>query len=227
MAKGNKKEQPKAIEGVEGTLTRTEQFLEKNWKPITYGLAGIAVLVGIVWLINRRIDSRTEEALSQMYVAEDYLDKDSLNLALYGDGNYMGFIDIADEYKMTRPGNMANYNAGVCFLWMGQYEEAIDYLERYKKKDRTISIEALGGIGDAYVELGEIDRGIDYYLKAANYSENAFYSPYYLMKAAQLYDLEESYEESLELYERIKKEFPESTEGRDIDKYISRVKVLQ
>lgn len=227
MAKGKKKEQPKAIEGVEETLTRTEQFLEKNWKSITYGLAVIAVLVGIVWLVNRRINSRAEEALSQMYVAEDYLSKDSLNLALYGDGNYMGFIDIADEYKMTGPGNMANYAAGVCFLWMGQYEDAIDYLERYKKKDRTISIEALGGIGDAYVELGEIDRGINSYLKAANYSKNSFFSPHYLMKAAQLYDLEGRYEEAMELYERIKKEFPESTEGRDIEKYISRVKVLQ
>jgi len=227
MAKGKKKEQPKAIEGVEETLTRTEQFLEKNWKPITYSLAIVAVLVGIVWLINRRIDSRTEEALSQMYVAEDYLDKDSLNLALYGDGNYMGFIDIADEYGMTRPGNMAKYAAGVCFLWLEQYEDAIDYLERYKKKDMTISIEALGAIGDAYVELGDIDRGIDNYLKAANYSENSFYSPYYLMKAAQLNDLEGRYEDALKLYERIKKEFPESTEGRDIEKYISRVKVLQ
>jgi tetratricopeptide (TPR) repeat protein len=47
------------------------------------------------------------------------------------------------------------------------------------------------------------------------------------MKAAQLYDLEGRYDEAMELYERIKKEFPESTEGRDIEKYISRVKVLQ
>ena len=227
MAKGKKKESPKAIEGVEETLTKTEQFLENNWKPITYGLAMIAVIVGIVWLVNRRIDNRAEEALSQMYVAEDYFDIDSLDLALYGDGNYLGFIDIADEYKLTRTGNLANYYAGLCFLWTGQYEDAIDYLEKYKRKDQTISTEAIGCIGDAYVELGEIDKGIEQYIKAANYSDNAFYTPYYLMKAGQLHELEGRYKDALALYEKIKEEYSESTEGRNIDKYIARLKEIQ
>ncbi|HDZ41990.1 MAG TPA: tetratricopeptide repeat protein [Bacteroidetes bacterium] len=227
MAKGKKKESPKAIEGVEETLTRTEQFLESNWKPITYGLAVIVLIVGIVWLVNRRIDKKAEEALSQMYVAEDYFNIDSLNLALYGDGNYLGFIDIADEYKFTRPGNLANYYAGLCFLWTGQYEDAIDYLEKYKKRNQTISIEAIGCTGDAYVELGDTDKGIDYYLRAANYSESSFYTPLYLLKAGQLHELEGRYDKALVLYERIKEEYPESTEGSNIDKYIARVKVLQ
>jgi len=130
--KAKKKVSPKAIEGVEETLTKTEQFLENNWKTITYGLGAVAVIVGIVWLYNKRVDSKTEEALSQMYVAEDYFANDSLDLALYGDGNYLGFIDIADEYKSTRPGNLANYYAGICYLRSGQYEDAIDYLERFK-----------------------------------------------------------------------------------------------
>ncbi len=225
--KAKKKESPKAIEGVEETLTRTEQFLESNWKSITYGLAVVAVIVGIVWLYNRRIDSKTEEALSQMYVAEDYFDIDSLDLALYGDGNYLGFIDIADEYKITRHGNLANYYAGICFLRSGQYEDAIDYLEKFKKRDISISPIALGCIGDAYVELGETDKGIDYYLRAANYTENSFYNPMYLMKAAQLHELEGQYKEALNLYQRIKEEYPESSEGRNIEKYIARVKVIQ
>ncbi|MEA1887069.1 MAG: tetratricopeptide repeat protein [Bacteroidota bacterium] len=228
MAKGKKKkESPKAIEGVEETLTKTEQFLENNWKSITYGLAVVAVVVGIVWLYNRRIDSRTEEALSQMYVAENYFANDSLDLALYGDGNYLGFIDIADEYGATRPGNLANYYAGICFLRSGYYEDAIDYLETFKKRYESISPVALGCIGDAYVELGDIDRGISYYLRAANYTENSFYNPLYLMKAAQLHEMEGRYDQALDLYQRIKEEYPESSEGRNIDKYIARLKVIQ
>jgi len=225
MAK-SKKEPPKAIEGVEETLTRTEQFLENNWKTITYGLAVIAVIVGAVWLYNRRLDSRTEEAIAQMYVAQNYFDDDSLDLALYGDGNYLGFIDIADEYGSTRPGNLANYYAGLCFLWSGQYEDAIDYLQRFKKRDKSASPVALGCIGDAHVELGETDKGIDYYMKAAEFSDNSFYNPLYLMKAAQLHEMEGRYDEALELYTRIKDDYPESSEGRNIDKYIARVKVI-
>ncbi|HCC71170.1 MAG TPA: tetratricopeptide repeat protein [Bacteroidales bacterium] len=227
MAKAKKKESPKAIEGVEETLTKTEQFLEDNWKSITYGLAVVAVLVGVVWLYNKRIGNKTEEALSQMYVAEEYFANDSLDLALYGDGNYLGFIDIADEYRSSRPGNLANYYAGICLLRSGQYEDAIDYLEKFKKNDMSLSPVALGCIGDAYVELGETDKGIDYYLKAADYSDNSFYNPLYLMKAGQLYELEDNYVEALKIYQIIKNEYPESSEGRNIDKYIARVKVIQ
>jgi len=225
MAKA-KKESPKGIENVEETLTKTEQFLENNWKIITYSLAAIAVIVGIVWLFNKRIDNKTEEALSQMYVAENYFESDSLNLALYGDGNYLGFIDIADEYKMTKPGNLANYYAGLCYLWTGQYEDAIEYLKNYKKKDKTISVEAIGCIGDAYVEIGDTGRGIEHYLRAAAYSDNEFYNPLYLLKAGQLHEMEGRHEEALALYQRIKEEYPESSEGRNIEKYIARLNVI-
>ncbi|MFO7755756.1 MAG: tetratricopeptide repeat protein [Bacteroidales bacterium] len=226
MAKSNK-EAPKAIEGVEETLTKTEQFLENNWKAITYGLAVVAVVVGVVWIYNKRLDSLTEEALSQMYVAENYFAADSMDLALYGDGNYLGFIDIADEYGSTRPGNLAKYYAGVSFLWLGQFEDAIDYLKDFKKRDESVSPVAIGCIGDAYVELGDTGRGIEHYLRAANYSENTFYNPLYLLKAGQLHELEGRYDEALEIYQRIKDEYPESSEGDDIDKYIARVKVIR
>ncbi len=227
MAKAKKKESSKAIEGVEETLTKTEQFLERNWKTITYGLAVIAVIVGIVWLYNKHADKKTEEALSQMYVAENYFDIDSLDLALYGDGNYLGFLDIADEYRSTKPGNLASYYAGICFLHTGQYEDAIDYLEKFKKKDKSVSPVALGCIGDAYIEMGETHKGIEYYLKAVDYSENSFYNPLYLMKAGQVYELEGSYDKALKLYERIRDNYPESTEGRNIDKYIARLSVKE
>ncbi len=227
MAKSNKKEAAKGIEGVEETLTKTEQFLENNWKAITYGLAVIAVVVGVVWIYNKRLDSKTEEALSQMYVAENYFAADSMNLALYGDGNYLGFIDIADEYGSTRPGNLANYYAGVSFLRLGQFEDAIDYLKKFKKRDESVSPVAIGCIGDAYVELGDTDRGIEYYLRAANYSENTFYNPLYLFKAGQLHEIEGRYDEALDIYHRIKDEYPESSEGNNIDKNIARVKVIR
>jgi hypothetical protein len=46
------------------------------------------------------------------------------------------------------------------------------------------------------------------------------------MKAGPIYELQQTYGEALKLYERIKNEYPESTEGSTIDKYIARVKLL-
>jgi tetratricopeptide (TPR) repeat protein len=226
MAKGKKDVNPQGIKNVEETLTRTEQFLESNYKPLLTGLAIVVALVGLFWLGKVYLTKRNNEAQSQMYQAERYLEMDSINLALNGDGNYLGFIDIADEYKFTKAGNLARYGAGICHLHLGNYQEAIDFLNKYSRKDKVIGSIALGATGDAYVELGDLEKGISKYLEAAEFADNSFNSPLFLMKAAELYELKGSYPEALKLYERIKDEYPTSTEGSSIEKYISRVKLL-
>lgn len=227
MAKSNKKENLKGFENVEETLTRTEQFLEDNYKSMLYILGVVVIIVGGVWIGKLRINSKTNEAQAQMYVAEDYFAKDSFNLALYGDGNYLGFIDIASEYKLTRTGNLANYYAGVCLLNLGEYQNAIDYLDKFRKRDKLVSPVALGCIGDAYIELGETAKGIEYYNKAASFTENDFFSPIFIMKAGQIFELEGDYNSALAKYEEVKAKFPDSNEGNNIEKYIARVKAKQ
>jgi tetratricopeptide (TPR) repeat protein len=220
-----KKETSKGIENVEQTLTKTEQFLEQNYKPLLYVLAGAVVLVGIVWLLRLYTHKQNEEALSQMYMAEQYFGNDSLRLALYGDGNNLGFIDLAKEYKATKSGKLANFYAGACLMHLGQFEEAIEYLNKYKLDDEVVAPQARGLIGDAKVELGDNGTGIKYYLEAADMADNAFLSPIFLMKAGMLYEIDSNWTEALKLYERIQEKYPESNEGRSIDKYIARVKL--
>jgi tetratricopeptide (TPR) repeat protein len=225
MSKKKKETARKGIENVEQTLTRTEQFLEQNYKPLLYVLAGAVLLVGIAWLLRMYISKKNEEALSQMYMAEQYFGQDSLRLALNGDGNNLGFIDIAKEYRSTRSGKLANFYAGACLMHLGQYEEAIGYLTKYKQNDEVIAPQAKGLIGDAHVELGDMAAGIKNYLEAADMAENAFLTPIYLMKAGMLYENEGKWSDALKLYERVQDKYPESNEGRSIDKYIARVKL--
>lgn len=226
MAKNKKDVNPQTISNVEQTLTKTEQFLEENYKTLLTILAVIVALVGLGWLGKIYLNNRNEEAQSQMYQAERYLEMDSMKLALNGDGNYLGFLDIAKNYKLTKAGNLALYSAGICYLHLGQYDEAIEYLGKYSKKDKVIGSLAIGATGDALVELGETEKGIDKYLEAADYGDNSFNTPLFLMKAGELYELAGKYSEALKLYERIQSDYPESTEGSSIEKYITRVKLL-
>jgi tetratricopeptide (TPR) repeat protein len=226
MAKNKKDENPQTISNVEETLTRTEHFLEENYKILLMVLGSIVVVVGLVWLGKLYLNNRNKEAQSQMYQAERYLEMDSVKLALNGDGNYLGFLDIANDYKMTKAGNLAKYGAGICYLHMGQYQDAIDFLNKYSKKDKVIGSLAIGATGDAYVELGDIQKGIDKYLEAADFGNNSFNSPLFLMKAGELYEMQKNYAEALKIYERIQNNYPESTEGTSIDKNIARVKLL-
>ena len=226
MAKHKKDENPSTISSVEETLTRTEQYLEENYKTLLIGLAAIVLLVGLGWLAKIYLNKRNDEAQSQMFQAEKYLEIDSLKLALNGDGNYLGFLDIAKDYKFTNSGNLARYCAGICYLHLGNYNEAIDFLNKYSKKDKVIGSLAIGATGDAYVELGNVEKGVSKYIEAADYAKNSFNSPIFLMKAAEIYELTGKYQEALNLYERIQNKYPESTEGTTIEKNIARVKLL-
>ena len=226
MAKNKKDVNPSTISSVEETLTRTEQYLEENYKILLIGLAAIVLLVGLGWLGKLYLNKRNNEAQSQMFQAEKYLEMDSLKLALNGDGNYLGFLDIAKVYKFTNSGNLAKYSAGICYLHLGNYNKAIDFLNKYSKKDKVIGSLAIGATGDAYIELGNLEKGVSKYIEAADFAKNSFNTPLFLMKAGEIYESTGKYREALKLYERIENQYPESTEGTTIEKYIARVKLL-
>jgi tetratricopeptide (TPR) repeat protein len=226
MAKKKTDKGSQGLKNVEETLTRTEQYLEENYKILLIILAVVVVLVGIFYLGRIYLNNRNNEAESQMYQAERWLEMDSLNLALNGDGNYLGFLDIMQSYKMTKAANLAKYCSGICYLHLGQYQDAIDLLSSYSRKDKIIGSLATGAIGDAYVELGDLDKGVEKYLEAAEIGENAFSSPIFLLKAGEIYEIQQKYSDAMIQYEKIKNEYSESSEGATIDKYIARVKLL-
>jgi len=225
MAK-KKSRQPDNLQEIESALTQTEQFIEDNQKIISYIISGIIVVVIAYLGFNKfYLQPRQAEAQSQMFMAENYFEKDSFNLAINGDGNYLGFLDIIDSYGITKSANLAKYYTGICYLHLGQYEDAIEYLEDFKTDDLLLAPVKEGTIGDIYVELGDYDKALDQYRKAFNMNDNELTKPVYMQKAAALLESMDELEQALELYQRIKSEFPNSTEGGNADKYIARIEV--
>ncbi len=214
------------LEGVEGALTKTEQFIEDNQKWIVRIITGIMALV-IIFIGAKRfyLNPLEEEAHGQMFVAEQYFEVDSFNLALYGDGNYSGFLQIIDDYGITKAGNLSKYYAGISFLKLGDFEDAIDHLQKFKSKDKMVAPIATGAIGDAFVELGETEKGLNHYLKAASLSDNNFTSPMFLMKAGQIYENLGNNKKALDIYEQIRKDYPDYSRRNNIEKYITRSRI--
>jgi len=214
------------LQELESALTRTERFIEDNQKKITYIVGAVVVLVGAFLAFNRfYLQPKEEEALAQMFMAENYFEKDSFNLAINGDGNYLGFLDIIDDYGMTKSANRAKYYTGISYLHMGQYEDAIDYLKKFKTDDLLLAPVKAGAIGDAMLELGKTDDALKQYKKAYSETENELTTPVYKMKAASLLESMNKLDEALKLYEEIKKDYPQSAEGTTVDRYIARVKI--
>jgi len=211
------------IVDVEEVYSKTETFIEENKNALIGIVTAIVIVVGGYFTYKGFVlKPMQEEAQQEMFMAEKYFAKDSLNLAINGDGSNLGFLAIADEYSGTKAGNLANYYLGISFLRTGQFEAAIASLKDFDKDDEIIGTIALGAIGDAYMELGDLKQAVDYYEKAANRNQNDFTTPIYLMKAGKTYELIGEYSNAVESYSAIKKDYKKSAEGADIDKYIAR-----
>ncbi|WP_163324225.1 tetratricopeptide repeat protein [Draconibacterium mangrovi] len=224
MAKKNV-EQADNLQELESALTKTEQFVEDNSKIISYVIGGIIIVVAAYLGFNKfYVQPKEDEAISQMFMAENYFEKDSFNLAINGDGNYLGFLDIIDDYGMTKSANRAKYYTGISYLYLGEYENALDYLNDFETDDLLLAPVAEGAKGDAYLELGETDSALKQYKKAYSVSDNELTTPVYMMKAANLLESMDELEDALALYEDIKAEYPQSSEGTNADRYIARIK---
>ena len=225
MTKDNKKPQVDNLIEVESALTKTEQFLENNQKLIGIIIGAIVVVsVGYLSLNKFYLEPRSKDAQDQMFNAQNYFEKDSFNLALNGDGTNPGFLDIIDDFGSTDAGNLAKYYAGVSYLHMGQFDNAITYLKKFSTNDLLLGPVAIGAQGDAQLELGKTEKAIDLYTEAYKMNDNELTTPIYMLKAGELLESSNKKDEALKLYETIKQKFPESNEGRSIDKYIARAK---
>jgi len=221
---------------IDPSLEGIQLFYEKNKKVITYVGGALAVLIAAyVYFKAVYLPEEETAAANEIFWAENYFAKDSFAVALRGgvmvfsaDGQkpMMGFEQVAEQYAWTKTGNLANYYAGVCYLRIGQFEKAIEFLSKYTSDDEMISPLSIGAIGDCHMELNRPDEALKYYLKAAKESDNSFTRPYFLKKAAFTQELSGNFSDAVNTCERIKREFPRSSEAQDIEKEIARLTAL-
>lgn len=213
-------ENPEAA--VEASLGKVETFINANKQRITQVLGGALAIFALVWAYNHFVTMPAEEeAQIALYPAQKAFAADSLNLALNGNANQLGFMDIIDEHGSTKAGNLAEYYAGLCYLGLGQPEEAIAHLDEFSGADGVLSAVALAGIGDAFADLNQPEDAHDYYVKASKEEANAFLTPFFLNKAGVTAEMTGDYESALKHYQRIKEDFPTSNEAAEVDALIA------
>ena len=218
-------EQQQVEEKVSGG--QAQEFIERNKKLVQYIGGTIAAIIILGFFGYNYFTGQNEEAQNEMFQAVFYFEKDSVELALYGDDLNPGFEDIADEYSFTKAGNLANYYAGVCHLKLGNFEDAVNYLGNFNGNDLFVQARAYCLMGDAYMEMDEIGDAITYYEKASNYKPNKSFTPMYLMKLGLAYETVNRWKEAAEAYDRIIKEFPAATELNDAKKFKARAEIEQ
>lgn len=200
-------------------LHGAENWMERNPKTIIGILTVIILIVGGYFGYHYYKDSQEGEAQHEMFQSVYYFEADSLDLALNGDGNNLGFIDIIDEYGITDAAELANYYAGFAYLKQGKFEAARLYLEDFSSDDLLVQARAYSLIGDTYMEENNYEEAARFYEKAANYKPNKYFSPAYLMKAALAFEKNNQNNKAIAAYDKIINEYFDSPEFQEARKF--------
>lgn len=204
-------------------LEVAENWVESHPK-LVFGVVGAILLVVAGFFgFNYYKDKKDAEAQKEMFQAVYYFEADSLDLALNGDGNNLGFLDIADEFGIAPAGNLASFYAGASYLKQGKYELARLYLEDFKASDLLVQARAYSLIGDSYMEEQNYGEAAKFYGKAADYKPNKYYTPGYLLKEALAYEKLNDNASAISAYQEIIDKYWESPEYQNARKFKARL----
>ena len=217
-------------------VTRARGFWANYSKPIIYISSAIILLAG-GWLAYKYMVKlpKEEKANDSVFVVQKYFadfsnaQKDSTkttlaNVVLNGDGANSGALKFISKYDGTNAANLCNYYAGASYLYLKQFDKAIKYLKDFSTDATQIRSRTYGMIGDAYAELKKNSDALDYYKKAAEVNEkDEFTSPEFLLRAGMFAETTGNKKEAIELYKKIKTNYPLSDRATNIDKYLARL----
>lgn len=193
---------------------------------LLYAFGAVVLAVGGWWLYkNMIVAPKQNEAVAAMWHAQQQFERDSFRLALENPGGgFDGFLALADKFSGTPAGNSANYYAGICYLQMGDFDNAINYLEKFDGEGDLLPAMKYGALGDAFSEKGDYGKAIGYYEDAVDATKNDLLAGYYLKKLGMLNDYQGNKEAALKAYQRLHRDFPNPTsqDWREVEKYIYR-----
>ena len=216
------------IENPEAIISKTEAFFnDKKSQNIVFISIGIASLVLLVFLgfsyLNK---NKNAEAQEEMFQAVYYFEADSIGLALNGDGNNYGFLDIISLYSGTDASNLSNFYTGAIYMRLKDFNNAIRYLNDFKSNDFLLQARSYSLIGDAHMELDDFEKASNYFKKAALHKANKDFSPYYLNKYALALELKGDLKEAINAHDKIISEYRFSVLFQESQKQKARLEGL-
>ena len=208
-------------------VSKTEQFFQQNGKKVVLAVVAVVALAVAGYLYKSLvIDANAEKASELIIEAQNRfgVETPDFALALNGDENGAGFLDVVEQYGSTASGNIAKHYAGICYLRLGNLENADKYLAMYKPVIKlgaeVVNAQNLGLRGDIAVENGDYEAAVALYKKAVAASANIYTAPLYLYKQIVVYAALGNKAEAQKCFDTIQAKYPVSAELREAEKVL-------
>jgi len=209
-------------------IAKAKDFWTRYNKPLMIISTIIIIAVG-GWYIYQQFVVKPKEtkASEAIFRAEEYYRMDSVNLALNGDGQSLGFLKLIDKYGGTKTANLAHFYAGSCYIKLNDNANAVKHLKKFSTSSKPIQARAYKLLGDAYADMGKNADAISYYKKAAHHFESdEANSADYLFTAAYFADrVMKDSKEAIALYKEVKEKYPRTQQAYDAINFLAQLGV--
>jgi tetratricopeptide (TPR) repeat protein len=200
--------------------SRIMHFYENNKATVIGGSIGLILAVGLTIGYIIHSGNQAEEAVNLLGIAEQELLQGNYQEALNGNEEEftLGFVQIADNYSGTKAGNLAHYYAAISEYELGNYEQAIEYMQEYDVPEGILGVAPISMHANILIELERFDEAAEQFERAANWDENSSTTPYNLYKAAEAHRAAGNNEQALAHIETIINDYPNSQQLAQAEK---------
>jgi tetratricopeptide (TPR) repeat protein len=209
------------------SYVKATTFYEENKKNFNIGITALIVIVaaGFFFVKNRNADN--EKATTELAKVYSYYDNGQYQNAIDGvrERNIVGLKAIADEYGGTRAGSMAKLYLGNCYYALGKFSDALKEYEDFSPDGELLTVSRYAGISSCNEALGNYKDAAEGFEKAATKYANDLNAAENFNAAARNYASAGMKEQALELYKKIKKNYPTTTFAREADRHIAKLSV--
>ncbi|HLF19539.1 MAG TPA: tetratricopeptide repeat protein [Bacteroidota bacterium] len=206
------------------TYFEARSWVEEHRRLAGY-LVGIPILIVVgsfLWNLNLKESNETATAKLSKVIA--FYDQGRYEEAMNGapqEGLIQGLVAIVNEHGKTKSGQIAKLYLANCYFAKGDYNKALELYLGADFDDKMLAASALGGAAACHEAMSQFEDAASYFEKAASKNMTGLQAPENLHHAAANYTLTGKKERAVELLKKLKKEFPESTYARDIDRYLA------
>lgn len=200
--------------------SRIMHFYENNKATVIGGGIGLILAIGLTIGYIIHSGNQAEEAVNLLGIAEQELLQGNYQEALNGNEEEftLGFVQIADNYSGTKAGNLAHYYAAISEYELGNYEQAIEYMQEYDVPEGILGVAPISMHANILVELERYEEAAEQFERAANWDENSSTTPYNLFKAAEAHSAAGNNEQALAHIETIINDYPNSQQIAQAEK---------
>jgi tetratricopeptide (TPR) repeat protein len=202
-------------------------FYETNKRAISIGVTAVVVAVFAVVIFLKNRSENNEKAITALGAIFESYDAGQYQKSVDGipEKNIQGLKSIVDNYGGSTTGDLARFYLANAYAQLGRYDEALKEFEDYSPSGELLSVSRLSGIGSCYEAKSMFKEAAASFEKAATQYPNDVSSAENLNNAARDYGQSGEKEKAIELYKRIKKNYPTTAFARDADRYIAQLSV--